>query len=194
MAPTDAELALAYPWALRVARFADDGRFQGRLESTEPPWWPPRSAWGDGPWMSEPDLVEWRLEGAPYPLMILRGDMGALCGYVGVPPTHPHHGKSHRGFSLTWSSPCGGLLVPTGDPPDVWWLGFDCGHSCELAPLMAAGLGVITKLIEASGLNPAVPPGHHSHRKYIEIGECRKRTEALARALLEAASEDVNDG
>lgn len=191
MNPTDSELALAYPWALRVVRFSDEGRPPGQLDPEPPPWFPPRSAWGDGPWATEPDLVEWRLEGVTYPLMIIRGGMGALCGYVGVPPAHPCHGRAHTNFNLTASGPSWGLLVPTGDAPDVWWLGFDCGGSRERAPLMEAGLEVLSKFIEAAGLNPIPPPGHSEPRRYIEIGECRERTEDLARALLVAASENT---
>jgi hypothetical protein len=28
-----------------------------------------------------------------------------------------------------------------GEPADVWWLGFDCGHAFDLAPGLAAMLG-----------------------------------------------------
>lgn len=84
MPPTPADLARAYPWALRVLQFEDDGGYPGRFESPEPPWWPVRSEWGDAPWLTEPDLVEWRLGGAPYPLMILRGQHGPrLQSHVG---------------------------------------------------------------------------------------------------------------
>lgn len=49
-----------------------------------------KSDWGDGPWQGEPDRVEWRLLG--FKCLILRGPMGTLCGYVGVPPGHPCYG------------------------------------------------------------------------------------------------------
>src|SRR4051812_13463355 len=91
--PTAAELAAAYPWALRVLRYDEHGRLPGAADE-EPNWFPPRSAWGAGPWMTEPDLIEWRSKAAaPFPLLILRGGMGQLNGYVGVPPSHPMHGK-----------------------------------------------------------------------------------------------------
>jgi hypothetical protein len=67
-----------------------------RAESIEPRiGYPPREQWGEGPWQSEPDLVEWRDAATGYPCLIVRGSMGALCGYVGLPPGHPLHGKPY---------------------------------------------------------------------------------------------------
>ena len=79
--------------------------------------------------------------------MIKRNDFGAWCGYVGLPPEHPHHGVSYNDLydtdyhyvhgGLTYSDSCSGSIchVPgEGRPHDVWWLGFDCNHSCDLAP------------------------------------------------------------
>lgn len=95
----------------------------------------------DRPWESEPDHVEFRHAG--FACIIHRNDFGALCGYVGVPPGHPAHGKKcdeigvevHGG--LTYSEPCRGSIchVPApGEPDDVWWLGFDCAHAFDLIP------------------------------------------------------------
>jgi hypothetical protein len=77
--------------------------------------------------------------------MILRGPTGALCGYVGVPPGHPWHGRdydevparAHGG--LTYAAACqedGHIChVPLpGESPDVWWLGFDCAHAGDNTP------------------------------------------------------------
>jgi hypothetical protein len=49
-----------------------------------------KSTWGDGPWMTEPDRVEWRHAGLP--CLALRNQMGVWCGYAAVPPGHPWHG------------------------------------------------------------------------------------------------------
>jgi len=58
----------AYPWALRVTRFDDEGFEAGQRQRFEAElgrpltnndwgvWHPPRSQWGDGPWQTEPDL------------------------------------------------------------------------------------------------------------------------------------------
>ena len=86
--------------------------------------------------------------------MIVRNHWGAWCGYVGVPPGHPAHGKNydeapnvsvHGG--LTFAGMCdetedpafGICHVPApGRPGDVYWLGFDCGHAWDIQPEMAA--------------------------------------------------------
>jgi len=95
-----------------------------------------KSAWGPGPWQDEPDRLEF--EHAGFPCLIVRNDLfGNLCGYVGMPPGHPWHGQSlsdvdvdvHGG--LTFASGCSGHIchVPKpGQPDDVYWIGFDCGH------------------------------------------------------------------
>lgn len=168
----------SYSRALRVLRFDDEGRYPGFPEK-EAPWFPPRSAWGEGPWMAEPDLVEWRDAATPYPLLIVRGDIGALCGYVGVPPGHPGHGQNAQisisSEGITARRCCHGLFAPTGEPPDCWWLGFDCGHiHVEIAPLMEAGLGGFFE-------------GHGRERHYVTLDECRQRTEGLAIELQQIA-------
>jgi hypothetical protein len=110
-----------------------------------------RASWPPGEWDSEPDLVEWRDEATGYPCLIVRGPVGSLCGYVGVPPEHPCHGKpygevdgqvnAHGG--LTFSNSCqeGGDIchVPLpGEPAEVWWFGFDCAHSGDVSPGLLA--------------------------------------------------------
>lgn len=102
-----------------------------------------RSRWHQGPWDKEPDREEWRHLGLP--CLIVRNRMGGLCGYVGVPPGHPWHGKEmddvdaevHGG--ITYAAPCaeGGAIchVPLpGEPESVWWVGFDCVHLDDYAP------------------------------------------------------------
>jgi hypothetical protein len=201
---TQADWEKAYPWAVRVMRFDDDGLYPEAREAaekvtplfeTEPEteiypgsWWPPRSEWGPGPWMVEPDLVEWRAAGIPYPLLIVRGDLGALCGYVGVPPGHPCYGPEStigpNSEDITASGPGGELHVATAGPSDLWWLGFDCiSLPYEFAPKMAAGLRLTTEL---TGI--PLPANMRQTGRYVELDECRKRTEALALELLEIAS------
>lgn len=75
---------------------------------------------------------------------------GALCGYVGVPRTHPLHRQPvetlepdlevHGG--LTYSGACSGKICHTpepGEPDDVWWFGFDCAHAFDIIPGMQFG-------------------------------------------------------
>lgn len=101
-----------------------------------------KSAWGDGPWQSEPDRKEWRHAG--FPCLIVRVALhGALCGYVGVPPGHPWHGKGYDDIGaechggLTYAEPCRGAVchVPApGETDDLWWLGFDHAHAWDRCP------------------------------------------------------------
>lgn len=52
-----------------------------------------KSAWGQGPWQSEPD--ELVFEHNNLTCLVLRGPFGALNGYVQLPESHPWHGKSY---------------------------------------------------------------------------------------------------
>lgn len=100
-----------------------------------------------GPWHDEPDRVEF--EHAGFPCLLIRNS--AWCGYVAVPPGHPWHGVAYDDVrvpgedGLTWPDVHGGLTyghscqgdichVPKpGESDDVYWLGFDCNHSGDLA-------------------------------------------------------------
>jgi hypothetical protein len=52
-----------------------------------------RDDWAPGPWDSEDDRYEWRTA-AGLTGLIIRGPLGALCGYVGVEPGHVAYGRS----------------------------------------------------------------------------------------------------
>ena len=116
-----------------------------------------KSAWERGPWDDEPDKKQWRDPSTGLACLIVRGPLGALCGYVGVPSGHPWHGKDYddcgtympkpEGYEDDWyprvhggltfakgcghsSDPAYGIChIPGADQPDdAWWLGFDCAH------------------------------------------------------------------
>jgi hypothetical protein len=114
---------------------------------------PVRCEMGAGPWDSEPDKAQWIDEATDLDCLVVRNSMGALCGYVGVPPGHPWHGRTyypgpidvevHGG--LTFSNFCqegageghGVCHVPEpGRPDNVWWLGFDCAHAGDVVPTL----------------------------------------------------------
>lgn len=216
----------AYPWALRVWRFDDQGLEKGQRQRWEAEagrpldpkrdwglWNPPRSQWGDGPWQTEPDLVEWREDGIPYPLIIIRGMPGAWCGYAGLPPGHPLFGGGpgcDSGLAITqavtWASACAddtdGQLVPTGEPPDCWWLGFDCAHPMQYAPRIDAlcrsfadADALCRSLADAVGLTTGLVRSlsHGSGRilfdpaAYVTLDDCRHMTIEFARELLALA-------
>lgn len=104
-----------------------------------------------GPWSDEPDKAQWIDEKTNLDCLVVRNRLGALCGYVGVPPEHPLHGEDydtpavevHGG--LTYADRCveGAEDAPRichipepGRPADVWWFGFDCAHAWDLIPGM----------------------------------------------------------
>lgn len=115
-----------------------------------------RTGWAPGPWDGEPDHVEWRDPATGLPCLTHRNRFGTWCGYVGVPPGHPWHGKDYDDEALYDVDVHGGLTyadlcdpdappqegichVPEpGEPEDVWWLGFDCGHFMDQAPGLEA--------------------------------------------------------
>lgn len=101
---------------------------------------------GVGPWVDEPDRVEWKSAGGLPCLIVRNAACGHLCGYVAVPPGHPMHGRGtdderldldvHGG--ITYAAACRGDVchVPApGEPDDVWWIGFDAAHAGDAIPL-----------------------------------------------------------
>jgi hypothetical protein len=100
--------------------------------------------WGSGPWDEEPDELLWWDERTGLPCLVLRHpEFGGLCGYVGVHQGHPWfedgevEADVHGG--LTFSNRMTVKHEP-GVPDGFWWLGFDCSHSGDLAPGLAAGV------------------------------------------------------
>lgn len=140
-----------------------------------------------GPWMDEPDKAHWVDEATGLDCLIHRGPLGALCGYVGVPRTHPFHGRDYDQVDvdvevhggLTYAALCqedtedeghGICHVPLpGRDPEVWWLGFDCGHSQDIIPGMLFMEGM----------------GFESRGSYKDFDYVKAEVEKLARQLAE---------
>lgn len=116
-----------------------------------------RSEWNSGPWDGEPDKTQWTDAATGLPCIARRGGGGAWCGYVGVPEGHPWHGKDYCDIEtapdvhggVTFMGPCHEegdeatsiCHVPeAGEPDNVWWLGFDCGHHADLTPAYSSNL------------------------------------------------------
>lgn len=111
----------------------------------------PRYPLPEGPWQSEPDKVQWLDAVTGLPCLIVRGNLGSLCGYAGVYPGHPLHGKDYDDLEvevhggLTFADVCregkdegsGICHIPEpGTPEHVWWFGFDCAHCFDFIPAM----------------------------------------------------------
>lgn len=99
-----------------------------------------------GPWANEADKTVWVDPETDLDCMTHRNGGGALCGYVGVGPEHPLHGRDYEApevtvhGGLTFASACqedpeGICHVPEpGREENVWWFGFDCAHLYDLCP------------------------------------------------------------
>jgi hypothetical protein len=60
-----------------------------------------KSDWGEGQWQREPDKMQWPDPETGLPCLALRHPtFGNWCGYVGVPPEHPFHGRAYYACSL----------------------------------------------------------------------------------------------
>jgi hypothetical protein len=102
-----------------------------------------------GPWLDEPTKMQWVDDDTGLPCLIVRNHSGALCGYVGLQPGHPLHGKHYDAVNvdvhggLTFADGCQhpadestGIchIAEPGTSDDVWWFGFDTAHSGDLIP------------------------------------------------------------
>lgn len=153
------------------------------------------------PWETEPDQAQWTDEKTGLDCLIVRGDLGALSGYVGVPPQHPWHGMSRAEVgmgvevhgNLTYSGAIcftpddqedaermtqilaeGRALRETGGLFVLWWFGFDCAHAWDLVPMRQ---GLATILEEYGMANP----------QYRTFAYVRKQVTRLAAQLAAVA-------
>lgn len=149
-----------------------------------------KSSWPPGPWHDEgADREDWVHLG--YPCFVRRHDEhGNWCGYVAVAHGHPYYGFHyespevqsilvHRG--MTYSAACSGHIchVPQpGEPDDVWWFGFDCGHGAvDMLPGMVAMLSVLGRDVGS------LFRGTRYRTKVYAIGQCKLVAEQLARLV-----------
>lgn len=142
-----------------------------------------RQVLGEGPWLEEPDLLEYEAKGIRR--IIARAPMGNLCGYAAISPGHPlqllrlSELKSrlpvHGG--LTWYQPRlpERILNPPATREGTLWVGFDCMHlgNGDLVPVLARmlePLPVASRLLE--GLT------------YRDLGFVRAELEVLAQEIV----------
>jgi hypothetical protein len=80
-----------------------------------------KQAWGDGPWVDEPDKMQWQDADTGYPCLAVRGPSGSWCGYVGLSEPHPLHNVHydhvpyddvHAHGGLTYSDFCADPATP----------------------------------------------------------------------------------
>lgn len=153
---------------------------------------PPKSSWGDGPWLHEPDRVDFQHAGLP--CLLLRNHHGVWCGYAAVPPGHPLHGLPYGDVDvdvhgdLTYSDACQGPVchVPApGEPADVWWFGFDTAHAFDYVPGMEARMRERNDptLSALKAQIAALPTYSYMRDVYRDLAYVRAETESLAEQL-----------
>jgi hypothetical protein len=159
-----------------------------------------KAPWGEGPWVDEPDRIQYQDEATGFPCLIRRAPVtGALCGYVGVPEDHPWHGKHYDEVDadvhggLTYADIGDGdeehgiCHVPDpGEPDRLWWLGFDCAHVGDACPAMDSRhhrlIGGMSAPMGGPGLGR---PGFGTYR---DVAYVKGEIARLARQAREAAS------
>jgi hypothetical protein len=144
-----------------------------------------RERYGEGEWSKEPDKIQYEDEATGYPCLVKRNDMGALCGYVGLPKGHPFYGKDYDSLpdldvhgGVTYTDKCaeGGedntiCHVPDeGEPDNVWWVGFDCAHFSDSIP----------------SIDDKLPPELNKFKTYKTVEYVKEENATLAKQLKEA--------
>lgn len=168
-----------------------------------------KSEWGDGPWQSEPDKVQWTDEATGFPCLANRTASGGhWCGYVAVSEGHPAFGVGYDDVRVldedgdaTWPEVHCGLTyanhcqegdesvaichVPEpGQPDHVWWLGFDCAHSGDISPAYRARE---RKRYEETG-DPIWSGLGFGYERYATLAYVQRQCASLAKQLLTAVT------
>lgn len=137
-----------------------------------------RTNWPSGAWDNEPDRKQWEDKETGLPCLIIRNDLGNLCGYVGVDKNHIFFHKEYYEINvevhggLTYSGECNGRICHEAneikEENETWWLGFDCAHYGDFSPGLSKyrGFDLLNEVIDYKDLT------------YVE-GEC----EALAKQI-----------
>ena len=116
--------------------------------------------------------------------VVVFGDLGHRCGYVGVPKGNPLHGKDYFDPALAGVECHGGLTYSGGrnypvlNDDGLWWFGFDCDHAWDAIDIDA----LKSKFPDSSHLDLAELPwkreGHVWTQQEVE-NECRRLVQEL---------------
>lgn len=82
--------------------------------------------------MTTPKQEKW-FDYKGFPCVILFQPMGFRCGYVGIPKEHKYYGKDYDRLDIRCHCGLtyGAMYLHRQDDKDTYWIGFDCGHSCD---------------------------------------------------------------
>lgn len=98
-----------------------------------------KTGWGVGPWVSEPDKVQFTDPATGLPCLIVRNRLGALCGYVGVAPGHPAYGRDYTDELVSGLRVHGGLTFADRCQP----VGVGHGGAARDRELLRSGARVL---------------------------------------------------
>jgi len=120
-----------------------------------------RSTWEHGhpAHRESQDRIQWVDPQTGYDCLLHRNGFGTWCGYVGVSKDHSLHGLTYWDLGdlsiylsvhggITYTEECtaiqpdgSGICHPTDGEDHIWWIGFDCNHSGDNAPLESVRFG-----------------------------------------------------
>lgn len=137
-----------------------------------------------GPWMSEPDRIEWKSPTGLDCLMVRHESSFHWCGYAAVTKTHPLFGKDYGELDdvnvhggLTYANSSNGHESDSDE--DVWWFGFDCAHGGDIRPVE-----LLYPHILPTWPRDLKPPDAY---RYRDAEWVRAEVESLARQLKDLA-------
>lgn len=160
-----------------------------------------KSDYPEGPWMDEPDKIQFVDEATGFPCLIVRNHVGSLCGYVGVRPDHPLHGVHYQDDRADGLSVHGGVTftdfcdedaeedsgichVPEcGDIDRIWWFGFDCAHASDACPLMHSTQGKMLGIYNIFDSIVSGARGRSNRESYKDIAFVVSEIQSLASQL-----------
>ena len=93
-------------------------------DKIEQPWLN-RDNWGEGEWQNEPDTDQFLYR--YHDCLVLRNDVGALCGYVRVP-------KNSRWTDFSTIQVHGNITYSSLNEDGDRWIGFDCCGHADFVP------------------------------------------------------------
>lgn len=123
---------------------------------------PPFSEWGDGPWKAEGNdsvsVSGWQTIHLGLQCQVIRNQLGAWCGYVRLPDTHPWTSlDALEDIPVTVHGGVSFIGTPEFDDSGRGiWIGFDCGHFDDYVPGLEASMKKIS-------------PGHKSMAEMLGI-------------------------
>lgn len=143
---------------------------------------------GEGPWVQEPDYIEFEHEGIK--CFVIRNfgpvdKMGNLCGYCVLPNNHPWIDKE----KVAIETEVHGGITFSEDVSQGWAIGFDCCHPMDVIPgyekiaREAEGeyFDRLKKLIETMIEAYGKPEKTYKTVDFV-IAECKKLAEEINKA------------